>query len=153
MSEPSSTTQSHHDNEHEHGHDHGGGLGTYVAVFIALCVLTSASFFTYSSYWPFNEYVAWAFMMAVSCCKAMLVILFFMHLKYEANWKYVLTIPAAFMSIFMVLMLVPDVGWRMDPGLGRKMDRERLRHMAPVEVHEAGDQSHDGDEASENAGE
>ena len=35
----------------------------------------------------------WAFMMAVSCTKAMLVILFFMHVKYEANWKYVLTIP------------------------------------------------------------
>ncbi len=33
-------------------------------------------------------------MMAVSCTKAMLVILFFMHVKYEANWKYVLTIPA-----------------------------------------------------------
>ena len=32
-------------------------------------------------------------MMAVSCTKAMLVILFFMHVKYEANWKYVLTIP------------------------------------------------------------
>ena len=44
-------------------------------------------------------------MMAVSCTKAMLVILFFMHVKYEANWKYVLTIPAAFMAIFLMLML------------------------------------------------
>ena len=44
-----------------------------------------------------------AFMMAVSCTKAMLVILFFMHVKYEANWKYVLTIPAAIMSIFLML--------------------------------------------------
>ena len=51
-------------------------------------------------------------MMAVSCTKAMLVILFFMHVKYEANWKYVLTIPAAFMSIFLILALVPDVGLR-----------------------------------------
>ena len=35
------------------------------------------------------------FMMAVSCTKAMLVIMFFMHLLWEANWKWVLTIPAS----------------------------------------------------------
>ena len=55
-------------------------------------------------------------MMAVSCTKAMLVILFFMHLKWEANWKWVLTIPATFMSMLLVFMLVPDVGWRMNNG-------------------------------------
>ena len=36
--------------------------------------------------------------------------LFFMHLIWEANWKYVLTFPAALMCVFLVLMLVPDVG-------------------------------------------
>ena len=51
-------------------------------------------------------------MMAISCAKAALVILFFMHLKWEANWKYVLTIPASIMSVFLVLMLVPDIGLR-----------------------------------------
>jgi cytochrome c oxidase subunit 4 len=45
----------------------------------------------------------------VSCCKALLVMLFFMHLIWEANWKYVLTIPASIMSIFLLLMLFPDV--------------------------------------------
>ena len=103
-----------HDGEHgdgEHGH---GGIGKYLAVFVALCVLTSASFFTYSPYWPFQDTpsVGWAFMMAVSCTKALLVMLFFMHLLWEANWKYVLTFPAAMMSVFLVLMLVPDVGDR-----------------------------------------
>ena len=48
--------------------------------------------------------------MAVSCTKAMLVILFFMHLKWEANWKWVLTVPASLMSMLLVLALVPDVG-------------------------------------------
>jgi hypothetical protein len=51
-------------------------------------------------------------MMAVSCTKAMLVICFFMHLIWEANWKYVLTIPASLMSVFLVVALVPDVGQR-----------------------------------------
>jgi cytochrome c oxidase subunit 4 len=56
--------------------------------------------------------IGMAGMIAVSCGKAMLVILFFMHLKWEANWKYVLTVPASIMSIFLMLMLVPDVGRR-----------------------------------------
>ena len=64
-------------------------------------------------------------MMAVSCTKAMLVILFFMHVKYEANWKYVLTIPAGMMSMFLMLMLVPDVGMRMrNPLAGHRASRK-----------------------------
>ncbi len=98
----------------EHGHAHASGVGKYLVVFVLLCLLTSASFFTSSTWWQerFSPQVSWAFMMAVSCTKAMLVILFFMHLLYEANWKFVLTIPAALMSIFLLLMLVPDIGFR-----------------------------------------
>ncbi len=110
-----------------HAHDDHGGIAKYIYVFIALCALTSASFFTYSDYWPFHAQpqIGWAFMMAVSCTKAMLVILFFMHVKYEANWKYVLTIPAAFMSMFLILALVPDVGLR-----GHWVSEERQLYMA-----------------------
>ena len=109
------------------GHDDHGGIAKYIYVFLALCVLTGASFFTYSDYWPFHDEpkVGWAFMMAVSCTKAMLVILFFMHVKYEANWKYVLTIPAAFMSLFLCLALVPDVGLR-----SHWLSEERVQYMA-----------------------
>jgi cytochrome c oxidase subunit 4 len=103
------------DHPDDHTHEHGS-IGLYLMVFLALCVLTGASFFTYSSYWPFGKEVAWAFMMAVSCTKAMLVIMFFMHLLWEANWKWVLTIPASCMSIFLLLMLVPDVGMRQYNG-------------------------------------
>ncbi|MGC4003460.1 MAG: cytochrome C oxidase subunit IV family protein [Pirellulales bacterium] len=109
-----------HDHDHghashdDHGHDDHGGLAKYIYVFIALCVLTGMSFLTYSDYWPWRgtPKIGHAFMIAVSCTKAMLVILFFMHVKYEANWKYVLTIPAGLMSIFLVLMLVPDIYYR-----------------------------------------
>ena len=101
----------------EHGHDdEHHGLGIYIAVFIALFFLTSLSVFTYTEYWRTRVSIpiGWTFMMAVSCTKAMLVVTFFMHLKWEANWKYVLTIPATIMSIFLVLMLVPDVGRRTE---------------------------------------
>ncbi len=137
-----------------HAHDgHDVGISQYIYVFLALCVLTGASFFTYSSYWPFQAQpkIGWAFMMAVSCTKAMLVILFFMHVKYEANWKYVLTIPAAFMSIFLILALVPDIGMR-----GRSVAEERVLYMAepraetapPVVHHGKGDPHGDGEHAT-----
>ena len=117
----------------EHDAHHGGSIKTYVVVFLALCLLTTASFFTYSEFWRenFSPQAGWAFMMAVSCTKALLVVLFFMHLLYEANWKYVLTIPMVFMSIFLVLMLVPDVGMRMN-----RVSEERRRHMAFEQVHD-----------------
>jgi cytochrome c oxidase subunit 4 len=118
----------HDDHGHESGHDHGhGGIGKYLLVFLALCGLTTMSFLTYSSFWPWRDqpHVGWAFMMAVSCTKAMLVVLFFMHVFWEANWKYVLTIPAAMMAIFLALMLVPDVGMRT-----RMESQERALHMA-----------------------
>ena len=130
-----------------HEHDHGG-LAKYIYVFLALCVLTGASFFTYSPYWPFRDEprVGWAFMMAVSCTKAMLVILFFMHVKYEANWKYVLTIPAGMMSIFLMVMLVPDVGRRLD-----WYSEERMLHSAePIAevIAEYQAETHDGDDTT-----
>ena len=132
MADPHSTPHSHAHADHEHHAHEDHGIGQYLAVFAALCLLTGASFFTYSSYWPFHAtpQVGWAFMMAVSCTKAMLVILFFMHVKYEASWKYVLTIPPAIMAIFLMLALVPDVGLR-----SRMFSEERKQRMAkPVDV-------------------
>ncbi len=128
--------QARHDSHDEINH---GGVGKYLIVFAALCVLTGASFFTYSSYWPFGKHVAWAFMMAVSCTKAMLVIMFFMHLLWEANWKWVLTVPASFMSLFLMLMLVPDIGWRQDNGFAR-YSRDRLRFAADPPAVEAAEE-------------
>ena len=105
--------------EPDDGHDHGhapGGVGKYVMVFVILLILTGVSFAVGNSQTlrENSPGVMWAAMMAVSCAKAMLVILFFMHMLWEANWKYVLTIPASMMSIFLLLMLIPDVGRRVD---------------------------------------
>jgi len=75
-----------------HGHgpadaheDHAGhGIAKYLYVFGALTLLTTASFMTYTDLWRSHvrsEAAGWAFMMAVSCTKALLVMLFFMHLR------------------------------------------------------------------------
>lgn len=138
-----------HSQQQEHGHGdagHGhGGTGKYIKVFIALCVLTSMSFFTVSDFWPFHDTpaVGWVFMMAVSCTKALLVMTFFMHLLWEANWKYVLTIPASMMSVFLVIALIPDVGQRF-----RHYSEERLIYAAD-ESQEAHGEDHAHDATNE----
>ena len=123
-----------HDQHSEDDHSHAG-TGTYLTVFGVLVVLTAASFaLGNSSIMDNSPGVGWAGMMAISCGKAMLVILFFMHLKWEANWKYVLTIPALMMSVFIVCMLTPDIGFRQ-----LKYSRERKWHSATPAVHEKHD--------------
>lgn len=141
-----------HADEHAplHAHSH---TGQYFAVFLALCVLSAMSFLTYTDFWRqrFPIEAGRTFMMAVSCTKAMLVILFFMHVKYEANWKYVLTIPPAIMAVFLMLALVPDIGLR-----GRKTSPERAARMAQPaasETHGAADRAeHGSGESSHDAG-
>lgn len=114
---------------HSVEHGHGGSIRTYVMVALALVFLTACSYWTYTPFWPFGDNLAIkrTWMMAVSCTKAMLVILFFMHLKWEANWKWVLTVPASMMSLLLILALVPDVGLRM-----RGANRDRLTHAAEL---------------------
>ena len=126
-------SHTHHDAEHDTHHAHGG-LGKYIAVFVALCVLTLVSFLVGNSeHLRQNAPGAmWAMMMAVSCAKAMLVILFFMHMLWEANWKYVLTIPASMMSIFLLLMLIPDIGRRTN-----RYSEERWLYAAEPKVEKA----------------
>jgi cytochrome c oxidase subunit 4 len=126
----------HHPDDHEAGHA-PPGTGKYWAVFFALVGLTIVSFAVGNSQTlrVNSPQVMWAAMMAVSCGKAMLVILFFMHLKWEANWKYVLTVPASIMSIFLLLMLIPDIGLRT-----RHYAEERWLYSARPVLHPAAEQ-------------
>ena len=126
---------------HDDHHESHGGTGLYMGIFFALCILTTFSFLTYFDFWrenvPVN--VSRAFMMAVSCTKAMLVIMFFMHLKWEANWKWVLTAPVIVMSALLVFALVPDIGFRM-----RYASQDRMIYASelPAEVEHSEAESH-----------
>ncbi len=131
MAETNHNSDDHGEHDHDdHGH---GNTKMYFAVFIALCVLTTASFMTYFDFWRESVGVraGWALMMAVSMGKASLVMLFFMHLKYEANWKYVLTIPATIMAVFLTLALIPDVGRRYSEILGGRQPALQQREFLP----------------------
>ncbi len=132
----------HDDHAHDdHAHDdHAhGGIKTYMGVFLGLIILTVISFWIGNSDIKYQApEVAWSGMMAVSVGKALLVICFFMHLKWEANWKYVLTIPSLMMSVFLLCMLIPDVGLRT-----RAYSNSRIIH-APLPVVHTEDHSDGG---------
>jgi len=132
----------HHEGHHDLEHGSHGSSPLYFSIFLMLCVLTGGSVAAYYLLENTPE-VAWVVMMAISCVKASLVIMFFMHLKWEANWKYVLTFPAMAMSVFLVLMLVPDIGMRR-----YHATRERTLHMAVPTIYDRPEQiRHEADHA------
>jgi cytochrome c oxidase subunit 4 len=131
------TTTAHGTAGDEH---HGPSLRVFLGVFVALMILTIISFMS-ARVFHAMPVVSWTVMMAISCMKATLVISFFMHLIWEANWKYVLTIPASFMSLLIILLLIPDIGRRT-----HMYSEERWRH-APVQV-QAPQKDHPGEHSA-----
>ena len=119
-------------NDAHANHDtHKSHNGVFIVVFVMLCALTGLSFWIANSHLMEDKMVGWGSMMAVSVAKAMLVIMFFMHLWWERAWKWVLTIPSFIMGVLLVMLLVPDVGFRT-----QTYSQER-RLNAPVPVLEA----------------
>ena len=116
----------------EHADAHGPShQRLFVYVFIALLGLTAVSFAIANSALMKTPAIGWAAMMAVSVGKAFLVIAFFMHLKWETNWKFVLTIPATVMSVLICLVLIPDIMFRTED-----YSHTRRTHAAEPITHE-----------------
>ncbi len=90
------------DNEHESHHVN------YLAVFFALCGFTALSVVCDVSF--DSKAVTIVLVMAVAVAKALCVMMFFMHLKFEGNWKYILLAPTTILAIGLPLALMPDIG-------------------------------------------
>ncbi len=97
-----------------HSHSSTSHASTFLVVFAMLLVLTGMSFWIANSHLMDSKLLGWGAMMGVSLAKALLVLLFFMHLWWERAWKYVITLPAIMMAILLVLLLVPDIGMRTE---------------------------------------
>lgn len=90
--------------EHEHPpHGH------YLVVFVALCILTAISWLTDIIHIPSRAVTA-VIVLAVSTAKALCVMGYFMHLRFERNWKYVLLAPTIILACGIPLALLPDLG-------------------------------------------
>lgn len=105
-SAPEAVHDEHGHGEHGHG-DAGHHHVNYFAVFCALCVFTGLSVI-FDVFDMFSKPVLVAAVLAVACAKAMCVMAFFMHLKFEGNWKYIILAPTTILAIGLMVALAPD---------------------------------------------
>jgi cytochrome c oxidase subunit IV len=96
-----------HESAHSHG-AHDTHHVNYLAVFGTLCVCTALSVVFDALTLP--KAVLIVLVMAVASAKALCVMMFFMHLKFEGNWKFVLLAPTTILAIGLPLALFPDIG-------------------------------------------
>ena len=89
--------------------DHSAHHVNYLYVFIALCVFTALSV-VFDWFKPESKAVLAVLVLGVALAKALCVMAFFMHLKFERNWKYVLLAPTIILAIGIPLALLPDIG-------------------------------------------
>jgi cytochrome c oxidase subunit 4 len=85
----------------------------YWLIFVILCVLTGFSALADKmTDWNYlDKGVLLTFMvLAVACAKAMFVMLYFMHLKFEGKWKFVLLAPTMILAMAIPAALMPDIG-------------------------------------------
>lgn len=81
----------------------------YLGVFVVLCVLTALSVgFDLISFE--NKAITIVIVLAIAAAKASCVLLFFMHLKFEGGWKYLVLAPTTILAIGLPMALWPDIG-------------------------------------------
>ena len=127
--------------EADHGHH-----PNYWAIFLVLCGLTAVS-------WILDESVGWGLMkshvvlsalvLAVALAKALFVAVYFMHLKFEGRWKYVLLTPTLVLALGLPLALMPDLSFQYYPADTAQSRYLRARGESPPLSEQAGE-SEDG---------
>lgn len=96
-----------HGGVHEHEHHSHGQL--YFTVFAALCGFTLISIAADLVHIP-NRALLVGIVLSVAVCKALSVMLIFMHLKFERAWKYLLLAPTLILACTIPFALAPDIG-------------------------------------------
>ncbi len=85
--------------------DHVVPVRTYVAIFLALIVLTwVTTAIAFVDLGPFNVYVA----LTIAVIKATLVVLFFMHVKYSERVTKIYVAAGFFWLVIMIGMVLID---------------------------------------------
>ena len=89
--------------------EHESHVRIYLRVFFALLVLTVLEYF-YAKIFAESGFAMLVLgLMALAGIKATLVGMFFMHLKFEGRWKYLLLIPTTFLVMVFIFALFPDI--------------------------------------------
>jgi len=116
--------------------DHQTHHVNYLAVFFVLCGCTGLSVLFDVLSMP--KGVTIVLVLAVACAKAMFVMLYFMHLKFEGGWKYVLLAPTVVLALAVPAALAPDIAFKYyDPQAPQakalaEQEAEEVKLASPV---------------------
>ena len=96
-----------------HNSEHHGGatVKVYLAVFTALCVFTALSFVVNLAEHTmgFGAALGMAIILLVAVCKATLVTMYFMHVKWDWGKLFFMIVPAFILGAMLVFVLMPDM--------------------------------------------
>ena len=107
----------HHPEAHSDGHEHHGPtVKTYFAIFAALCVLTVVTVVTAKMDFTqmlhvshaVGELVSNIVALSIAFTKAALVVLFFMHVKYENKLVGLAVVSGVVWLLFLILITASD---------------------------------------------
>jgi len=79
----------------------------YFIIFIALCLCTALSVFL--DLVEISPLLLVFLVLAVATAKALFVMTYFMHLKFEGRWKFVVLSPTAILAMGLMIALSPDL--------------------------------------------
>ncbi len=93
---------------------HNGTLvRAYLVIFLALAIFTLVSFIAnYAAHeeqgWISTQ-TAFTIILGVAIIKAILVAMFFMHLKFDWGRVYFMIVPVLILGVMMMMVLLPDI--------------------------------------------
>lgn len=93
--------------------EHGAMVRTYLCVFLALAVLTGVTVMASGVDLGRAGNIVLGLIIAV--CKATLVALFFMHLKYDERALLVAALFPLLLFLILVFAMMPDIGTNFQP--------------------------------------
>jgi cytochrome c oxidase subunit 4 len=86
----------------------GPTFNVYIGVFVALAFFTLMSFLVNAIFHGELVYAGVAIILGVAVVKAVLVSMYFMHLKFDWAKLYFIVVPLLILTVMMVIVLLPD---------------------------------------------
>ena len=106
-----------HDDHAPAGHGHEGHISdtTFLKVFGCLLVFTAVSFATNQIFGARSPRINFTIIGLVAIVKAVLVVTFFMHLKFDWRKVFVFLVPICILAPMVIIVLWPDIvlAWRL----------------------------------------
>ena len=96
---------------HDASHHDGIAVKTYFVIFGALAIFTAVSFIVNEAvrHDVLSVTAGFVLILGVAVCKAVLVGMFFMHLKLDWSRLYFVIVPVMLLAVMMIVVLLPDV--------------------------------------------